>query len=254
MSQKRFEGKIVLVTGGSRGIGKAIALKFASEGADVIINYLRKRSAAEETAEEIRAYGVRCHTIKADVGNLDSLNAMFDEIGQEFDGLDILVNNAASGYIRPVMEQKPKGWEWTMNINARSHLFAAQRAVPLMQKRGGGHIIGISSLGSQFVLPEYVVIGISKAAVETLTRYLAVELAPYNIKANAVSGGVVDTDALKHFPNREAMLKNGLERTPAGRIVTPEDIANVVAFLCTPDADMIRGQTIVVDGGYSLLA
>lgn len=250
----RFKDKIVLVTGGSRGIGRAIALKFASEGADVIINYLRKRSTAEETAEEIRAYGVRCHLIKADVGDLDSLNAMFDEIEREFDGLDILINNAASGYIRPIMEQKPKGWEWTMNINARSHLFAAQRAVPLMQKRGGGHIIGISSLGSHFVLPEYVVIGISKAAVETLTRYLAVELAPYNIKANAVSGGVVDTDALKHFPNRDAMLRQSLEKTPAGRLVTPEDIANVVAFLCTPDADMIRGQTIVVDGGYSLLA
>ncbi len=250
----RFKDKIVLVTGGSRGIGRAIALKFASEGADVIINYLRKRSAAEQTAEEIRAHGVRCHIIKADVGDLDSLNAMFDEIEREFDGLDILINNAASGYIRPIMEQKPKGWEWTMNINARSHLFAAQRAVPLMQKRGGGHIIGISSLGSQFVLPEYVVIGISKAAVETLTRYLAVELAPYNIKANAVSGGVVDTDALKFFPNRDAMLRQSLEKTPAGRLVTPEDIANVVAFLCTPDADMIRGQTIVVDGGYSLLA
>ncbi len=250
----RFKGKIVLVTGGSRGIGRAIALKFAGEGADVIINYLRKRSAAEETAEAIRAHGVRAHLVKADVGDLNSLNAMFDEIEREFDGLDILVNNAASGYIRPIMEQKPKGWEWTININARSHLFAAQRAVPLMQKRGGGHIIGISSLGSQFVLPEYVVIGISKAAVETLTRYLAVELAPYNIRANAVSGGVVDTDALKFFPNREAMLRQSLEKTPAGRLVTPEDIANVVAFLCTPDADMIRGQTIVVDGGYSLLA
>lgn len=250
----QFEDKIVLVTGGSRGIGRAISLKFASEGADVIINYLRKRSAAEETAEEIRAYGVRAYTVKADVGDLDSIDELFQKIEAEFGGLDFLINNAASGYIRPIMEQRPKGWDWTMNINARSHLFAAQRAVPLMQKRGGGAIVGISSLGSRFVMPEYVVIGISKAAVETLTRYLAVELAEYNIRANAVSGGVVDTDALKFFPKREQMIERGEKRTPAGRLTEPEDIANAVAFLCSPDAEMIRGQTIVVDGGYSLLA
>lgn len=250
----RFEDKIVLVTGGSRGIGKAISHKFAGEGADVIINYLRKRSAAEETADELRAYGVRAHTVKADVGDLDSIDELFDEIDEEFGGLDFLINNAASGYIRPIMEQRPKGWDWTMNINARSHLFAAQRAVPLMEKRGGGAIVGISSLGSRFVMPEYVVVGISKAAVETLTKYLAVELAEHNIRANAVSGGVVDTDALKFFPERERMLERGENRTPAGRLTEPEDIANAVAFLCSPEAEMIRGQTIVVDGGYSLLA
>lgn len=250
----RFKDKIALVTGGSRGIGKAIALKFASEGADVIINYLRKTSAAEATAEEIEQYGVRAHIIKADIGDLDSIEAMFDEIEDEFGGLDYLINNAASGYIRPIMEQRPKGWDWTMNINARSQLFAAQHAVPLMKKRGGGAIIGISSLGSQFVMPEYVVIGISKSAVETLTRYLAVELAEHNVRANAVSGGVVDTDALKFFPNREQMLESGEKRTPSGRITEPEDIANAVAFLCSDEAEQIRGQTIIVDGGYSLLA
>lgn len=165
------------------------------------------------------------------------------------------MNNAASGYNRPVMEQKPRGWDWTMNINARALLFSAQRSVPLMEKRGGGSIVSISSPGSFRVLPDYVVVGASKAALEALTRYLAVELAPRNIVANAVSPGVVLTDALRHFNvlrQEEDLIAHAITQTPAGRLVTPEDIAEVVAFLCTPAGSMIRGQTILVDGGYTL--
>lgn len=248
----RFKGKTALVTGSGRGIGRAIALRFASEGADVVINFFRNRKPAEETAAECEAFGVRTHLIKADVSDLDALERMFQEVDEVFGGLDILVNNAASGYIRPVMEQKVKGWDWTMNINARSHLFGAQKAVPLMQKRGGGAIVAISSLGAQFVLPEYVVVGVSKAAAEAVTRYLSVELAQFNIRCNTVSGGVVDTDALKFFSSREQMIAESIAKTPAGRMVEPEDIAAVVAFLCSDDASMIRGQTIVVDGGYTM--
>jgi enoyl-[acyl-carrier protein] reductase III len=249
----RFEGKTALITGSGRGIGRAIALKFASEGANVVINFFRNRQPAEEAAAACEAFGVRTHLVKADVGNLETLEAMFRETEETFGGLDILVNNAASGYLRSIDEQKPKGWDWTLNINARSHLFAAQYALPLMQKRGGGAIVGISSLGSQLVLPEYVVVGVSKSAIETITRYLAVEFAKYNIRANAVSGGVVATDALEHFTNGQQMAEMGLRRTPAARLVTPEDMANVVAFLCSEEAAMIRGQTIIVDGGYSLV-
>jgi enoyl-[acyl-carrier protein] reductase III len=248
----RFQGKTALVTGSGRGIGRAIALRLASEGADVVINFFRNRKPAEETAAACEQYGVRAHVIKADVGDLKEIERMFREVDEVFGGLDILVNNAASGYIRPVMEQKQKGWDWTLNINARSHLFAAQQAVPLMQKRGGGSIVAISSLGSRFVLPEYVVVGVSKAAAEAVTRYLAVELAQFNIRCNTVSGGVVDTDALKFFSSREEMIAQSIAKTPAGRMVEPEDIAGVVAFLCSDDAAMIRGQTIVVDGGYAL--
>jgi len=248
-----FEGKIALVTGGSRGIGRAISLELARRGADVIINYFRNRSAAEETVREIERLGRRVHAIKAHIGDPDKANAMFDEVEEVFGGLDILINNAASGYIRPVMEQEVKGWDWTMNINARSILFNSQRAARMMEPRGGGKIVNISSIGSFRVLPEYVVIGVSKAAVEALTRYLAVELAPMNIVVNAVSGGVVDTDALRFFPRREEMIRVSQERTPAGRLVEPQDIANVVAFLCSDEASMIRGQTIVVDGGYTLV-
>ena len=252
----RFEGKTGVVTGSGRGIGRAIALRLAEEGADVVVNFFRNRKPAEETAEAIRALGRRAVVVKANVGEDDGLDALFAAASAAFGGMDILVCNAASGYNRPAMQQKPRGWEWTMNINARSLLFAAQRAVPLMEKRGGGSIVSISSPGSTRVLPDYVVVGASKAALESLTRYLAVELAPKNIRVNAVSPGIVKTDALQHFDSMsdEDLLEKAAAATPAGRIVLPEDVAAVVAFLCTPDAAMICGQTIVVDGGYTLPA
>jgi enoyl-[acyl-carrier protein] reductase III len=249
-----FAGKTALVTGSGRGIGRAIALHFARNGADVVVNFFRNRAPAEETAAEIERLGRRALLVKANVGELEDVNRLFDEAGQAFEGLDIFVHNAASGFNRPAMEQKPKGWDWTMNINARSLLFAAQRAASLMEKRGGGSIISISSPGSGRVMPDYVVVGASKAALEALTRYLAVELSPRNIVVNAVSPGIVETDALKHFDSlREAgLLQRAVAATPAGRLVTPEDVAGVVGFLCTPAAGMIRGQVIVVDGGYTL--
>lgn len=250
-----FTGKIALVTGSGRGIGRAIALHFADRGADIVVNFFRNRASAEQTAAEIRQRGRRALLVKANVGELDDLQRMFDEIEKELGGLDILVSNAASGYNRPVMEQKPKGWEWTMNINARALLFEAQRAALLMESRGGGAIVAITSPGSTRVLPDYSVVGASKAALEALVRYLAVELAPKNIVVNAVSPGVVLTDALKHFDSireDERLVEKASAQVPAGRMVLPEDIAGVVAFLCSPAASMIRGQTILVDGGHCL--
>jgi enoyl-[acyl-carrier protein] reductase III len=249
-----FENKIALITGSGRGIGRAIALHFARNGADVVVNFFRNRASAEETAHEIEELGHRALLVKADVGNLDDLQHLFHEIERTFGGLDIFIHNAASGYNRPVMQQKPKGWEWTMNINARSLLFATQYAVPLMEKRGGGSIVSISSPGSSRVLPDYVVVGTSKAAIESLTRYMAVELAKKEIIVNAVSPGIVETEALKHFELLvdRSVLQKAIAATPAGKLVKPEDVAQVVAFLCSPAASMIRGQVIVVDGGYTL--
>jgi enoyl-[acyl-carrier protein] reductase III len=254
MDKKHFQNKTALITGSGRGIGKAIAIKLASLGSNILVNYFRNRQTAEETANEITKFGVKAEVIKANVGDLDDLTKLIEETKKLFQGLDILISNAGSGYNRPVMEQRPKGWDWTMNINARSYLFLAQKAVPLMEERGGGWIVSISSPGSTRVLPEYVVVGASKAAIESLTRYLAVELAPKNIVVNAVSPGIVATDALQHFNTMqgEDLLEDIALQTPAGRITTPGDVAEVVAFLCSPNASMIRGQTVVVDGGYTL--
>jgi len=256
MSTQPFSGKVVLVTGSGRGIGRAIALHFAREGADVAVNFFRNRGPAEATAAEIEKLGRRALLVKADVSDLDELNRLFDETEAAFGGLDIFVHNAASGYNRPVLEQKPKGWDWTMNINARPLLFAAQRCAPTMEKRGGGCIVSLTSPGATRVLPDYVVVGASKAAVESLTRYMAVELAPKNISVNAVSAGIVETDALKHFDamGDQKIIARTAAATPAGRLVTPEDVAGLVAFLCSPAAAMIRGQVIVMDGGFTLPA
>jgi enoyl-[acyl-carrier protein] reductase III len=251
-----FTGKIALITGSGRGIGRAIALHFARLGADVVINFFRNRAPAEQTAAEVEALGRRVLLMKANVGELDDIQRLFDEVEVFFGALDVFISNAASGYNRPVLEQKPKGWDWTMNINARALLFAAQRAVPLMERRGGGAIVSISSPGSFRVLPDYAVVGASKAAIEALTRYMAVEFAPKNIVVNALAPGMVFTDALQHFNamNDKGIVEHAVSLTPAGRLVTPQDVAQVAAFLCSPAASMIRGQTIIVDGGYTLPA
>jgi len=249
-----MEKKVALITGGTRGIGKAIAKRFAREGYDLVLNYMRKKSDAEQTKKEIeQEYRVAVHLVKANVKEIEQIQGLFQETEQQFGRLDVFINNAASGVIRPLMEIEESHWDWTQEINSKAYLFAAQEAAKLMEKSGGGSIVAMSSLGSIRALPNYVAVGVSKAAVEALTRYLAVELAPKGIVVNAVSGGAVDTDALKHFPNREQLLEEAANRNPAGRIVEPDDLAETVYFLCTPAASMIRGQTIIVDGGLSLL-
>ncbi|MEI8105346.1 MAG: SDR family oxidoreductase [Actinomycetes bacterium] len=235
----------VFVTGGSRGIGRAIALRFARDGARrVAIGYLRNDAAAEATAEELRAAGAEPVLVRGNVTS-DRVTEQVAALGP----LDVLVHNAATGVARPALETEDKHWDWTMNANARALLSLTRAAVPQMP--AGSSIIGISSLGSGRVLENYSLIGTSKAALEALVRYLAVELAPRGIRVNAVSAGVVETGALEHFPNRDEMLAFG-KANPAGRLVDPDDVAGAVAFLYSPDAAMIRGQVIVIDGGFSL--
>ena len=244
-----FHNKSVLVTGGSRGIGKTIALRFAELGAKrITLGYLRNDKAAEETAAEVEAFGAEVVLVRGDVGKPEKAAAAVEQAGE----LDIVVSNAASGVIKPALELEEKHWDWTLNANARALFTLVRHAAPAM--RPGGSVIGISSLGAQRVLENYVLVGVSKAALEALVRYLAVELAPRDIRVNAVSSGLVETGALEFFPNREEMLSWYRQRTPAGRLVEPRDVADVVCFLASPESNMIRGQTLIVDGGYSVLA
>jgi enoyl-[acyl-carrier protein] reductase III len=247
----KLKGKLALVTGSSRGIGRAIALKLAEEGADIIVNFLRHRQGAEETAREAEKLGVSAQIIKANLVEPEKIDDMFETIASKWGRLDILVNNAASGVARSALELDTRGWEWTMDINARAFLLCAQQAVKLMDK--GGKIVSVSSLGSSFVLPDYVAIGVSKAALEALTRYLAIELAPKGICVNAVAASAIQTEAIKFFTKGQQGQAPSWQTTPAGRMATPEDVANLVAFLCSDEAFMIRGRTIVVDGGISLV-
>ena len=245
------ENKVAMVTGSSRGLGKALAIELAKQGYDIVVNYARSRSAAEETVKEIEALGRKAIMIRANVGDVKKLRTMFEQVKEEFGRLDVFVSNAASGVLRPIMELEETHWDWTMNINAKAMLFGAQEAAKLMDK--GGKILGVSSLGSIRYLENYTTVGVSKAAIESITRYLAVELAPIGIAVNTVSGGALDTEALKHFPNREELLEDARINTPAGRMVEIDDMVKTAMFLISDDSDMIRGQTIIVDGGRSIL-
>jgi enoyl-[acyl-carrier protein] reductase III len=245
-----LQGKVALITGGSRGIGRAIALRLAESGADVVVNYVRHRRDAAETAEAVEKLGRRCLLVKANVANSDDVREMFAAITEAFGHLHILVSNAASGVLKPALELTERHWNWAMDINARALLTLVQQGLPLMGR--DSRIMAVSSLGSVRAIENYTTVGASKAALESLVRHLAVELGPRGINVNTISAGAVDTDALKHFPNRDEILKAATERTPLGRLTTPQDVADVALFLCSHLSGMIQGQVITVDGGYAI--
>jgi len=243
-------GKVALVTGAARGIGRAVALKLAASGCDVVANYYNSHEEAEAVCAEIRALGRRAVAIKASVGLPTSVDELFAALATTFDRVDIVVSNAASGVLRPALEMTLKHWRWCMETNALALNLLAQRAVPMMGE--GGRIVALSSLGALRAMPHYGFIGASKAALESLVRTLAQELGPRGIRVNAVSAGVVDTDALQHFPNRAQLLESFAQRTPAGPVLTPQDVAGAVYLLCLPEAGMINGHTLFVDGGFAI--
>jgi enoyl-[acyl-carrier protein] reductase III len=245
-----LKGKSALVTGGTRGIGKAVALALADMGADIAINFFRSRDAAKAAVAEIEKKGVKGIALRANMGNPEQIPGMFQEIKSTFGKLDILVSNAALGHFGNVLDVNDKMWDVAMTTNAKALLYCSQEATKLMP--GGGKIVALTSLGSHRYIPGYAAIGVSKAAIETLVRYLAYELASKGINVNGVSGGFIDTDSLKIFPSYDEIIKESTRRTPFARVGTPEEIANVVAFLCTNRASWVTGQIIIVDGGYTL--
>jgi len=246
-----FAGKRALITGGSRGIGRAIAFRLASLGATVVINYVKNDEAAERTALAIERFGHPALKMKADMAEPKEVKDLFAGVKEALEGLDIFVSNAVSGVLGPATRIGKFGWDLALNANARAFMIGVQEAVKLFPE-SGGKIVAISSIGSFTCLPGYAAVGASKAALEALVRYFAKELAPRGINVNAVSGGPVDTSALDYFPDREKLIDIWKERTPTHRIAQPEEIAAVAVFLLSEEASWIQGQTIVVDGGLTL--
>lgn len=249
-----LKGKVALVTGASRGIGRGIALALAESGADVAVHYARKGGMANDVVKEIEALGRRAVAVKANLAEREKTESMLDEVENFFGGCDIFVANAASGGFRPMLETNDKHWDWAMDVNARSILHCVQRLAPRMSRQGWGRVVAVTSLGGVRTVPNYGAVGLSKSVIESLTRYLAVELAPKGIIVNAISPGLVETDALSSM---DMDLKPALDfvrgRNPTRRLVSPRDVGLVAAFLCSDAAAMIVGQTIYVDGGFSLL-
>jgi len=253
-NNKFLNGKVALVTGSSRGIGRGIALALAEAGAHIIVHYARKTSPAQSVVDEIQAMGRRAIAIKANFAEKEKIVAMLDEIEAVFGGCDIFVANAATGGFRSMLATSDKHWDWTVDVNARSILHCVQRLAPVMERRGWGRVITVTSLGAVRAVPNYSAVGLSKSVVESLTRYLAVELAPMGIVVNAISPGLVETDALSNMNmDVSSALEHVRRRNPTRRLVTPQDIGRVATFLCSNAAEMIVGQTLYVDGGFSIL-
>ena len=249
-NKNNLESKTAVITGGTRGIGKAISAELGIRGANLILNYLRNHKEAKKTQKELNENNINCSIYRCNIGDIESVDKFIDKIVTEHNKIDILINNAASGVMRKSTDLDVKHWDWTMDINARGTWYISKKLSNHMVN--GGNIINISSPGSSMVLPDYFPIGVSKAALEAITRYLSIELAEKNISVNSVSAGYVLTDALNHFPDRDSVVQIAERATPAGRPISPQDVANVVAMLCSADAEMIRGQNILVDGGSTI--
>ncbi len=250
--------KTLVLSGGTRGIGKAIVERFAKEGVDVAFTYNSNEELANQLAQELsQKYGIKAKAYPLDILEPNDYKELFKQIDQDFERVDFFISNAiisgrpVVGGFGPFMRLKPKGLCNIYTATVLAFVVGAQEAAKRMEKVGGGVIISMSSTGNLVYTPNYAGHGSSKAAVETMVKYAAHELGEKNIRVNAVSGGPIDTDALRAFPNYEEVKAETIARSPLGRMGRPEDLAGACWFLCSEDASWITGQTIVVDGGTS---
>lgn len=246
-----LQGQVALITGSSRGIGKATAVRLAREGVSIAINFLKNKAEAEKTVSELQVMGVDAIAIQADTSKSDEIKRLFAEVKAHFNRLDIFVSNAAKGVFGAVTRIGSNGFDLTMATGPKALLLGGQEAVKLFGEKGGV-IVAVSSIGNIRCLEGYAAMGAAKAALETVVRYLAVELGAKKIRVNAVSGGAIDTEALNDFKNQDEMKNEWIARTPLGRLGTAEDIADIIAFLCSDQSRWIHGQTLIADGGGTL--
>lgn len=251
----KHANRIALITGGTRGIGKTLALMLAREGATLVLNYRQNEAAAQAALAEIEALGAKASVFKADLENPQEIEALFEEVQRRHDRLDYFVSNAAASAFKRILDLNVRNLDRTYALNVRAFVLGAIHAVPLMKHRG--RIAVMSSYGSSRAYPAYANLGSAKAAIEAWVRYMALEFAPHGVNVNAVSGGLIETDSLAYFyekvPGMPA-IETVLSRTPKGRAGTAQEVADVVAFLLSPESEYITGQTIVVDGGLSVSA
>jgi len=247
-------GKVALVTGGSRGIGCACAIRLAEAGADIVLNYVTSQSAADQVAERIAGLGRRVAVVKADISEREDVDAMIEFVGETFGQLDILVSNAATGGFRPLLATTARHFEAAMNTNVRALIDLVQAALPLLEQSSGrGKVVAISSHGSHFALPMYGLIGGTKAALESIARHLALEIGDRGINVNIVQAGLVETDSTRRIPNSEELFRGARLKSMVGdRALEVTDVADGVLFLASPLSDLVQGQTLIIDGGAAV--
>jgi enoyl-[acyl-carrier protein] reductase III len=251
------ERPVALVTGSSRGIGRATALLLARRGYDVAVHYRREAEAAAAVAKEAEECGATTLVVAGDLREADTPARLLEAVGERFGRLDVLVANAASTTFRPLAQAEARHLDLTLRTVVQSFLLLSTGAVPLMAGRPGT-IVAVSGFDTLRVVENHGLLAAAKGAMEQLVRYLAVELGPDDIAVNAVLPGYVVTDSSRlhaemSYPGGvEALYRDGAALAPAGRVADPEDIAEIIAFLCTPAGRWIRGELLVADGGVTL--